>query len=98
MNWGEILEAGMVVAFGISWPAAILKSIRSKTTKGKSLFFICLVLFGYLCGISSKLVSGRITYVFFFYVFNSLLVTADILLYFRNARLDKLREASLNSK
>lgn len=89
---GQLFEAFMVICFGISWPVSIIKSLRSKTVKGKSLVFILFVAFGYLCGITSKLVSGTITYVFIFYVINFCMVTFDICLYFRNAKLDKLRE------
>ena len=80
----EILEALMVISFGCSWPMNIIKSLRAKTTKGKSLMFLLLIEFGYVCGIISKLVSGNITYVFIFYVLNLLMVGTDIALYFRN--------------
>ena len=86
----ELFEAGMVIAFGISWPANILKSWKTRTAKGKSLAFLVFILAGYVCGIFSKLISGNITYVFIFYIFNLVMVTADILLYFRNSRLDKI--------
>ncbi len=91
----QFLEALMVICFGISWPVSIVKSIRSKTTKGKSLVFIMFVLCGYAFGIAGKLVSGTITYVFIFYVLNFIMVAFDIGLYFRNARLDKLRESGV---
>ena len=87
----EILEALMVISFGCSWPMNIIKPLRAKTTKGKSLMFLLLIEFGYVCGIISKLVSGNITYVFIFYVLNLLMVGTDIALYFRNLRLDKQR-------
>lgn len=88
----ELFEALMVVSFGISWPVSIVKSITSKTAKGKSLFFMLMILFGYICGITSKLLADKITYVFVFYVLNFVMVGVDILLYFRNKRLDKERE------
>lgn len=84
----EILEALMVVGFGISWPVSIIKSYKARTAKGKSLLFLCFILFGYVCGILSKLVSGKITYVFVFYVLNLLMVSFDLVLYFRNRALD----------
>lgn len=83
----EILEACMVISFGISWPLSILKSWRSRTTKGKSLLFLCFILFGYACGLLSKISSGKITYVFAFYILNLLMVSVDVGLYFRNRRL-----------
>ena len=85
----EILEALMVISFGLSWPMNIIKSLRAKTTKGKSIMFLMLIEFGYVCGIISKLVSGNITYVFIFYVLNLLMVFTDIMLYFRNRKLER---------
>lgn len=93
----ELFEAFMVICFGMSWPVSIVKSIRSKTVKGKSLIFILFVATGYLCGITSKLVSGTITYVFIFYVINFCMVSFDIGLYFRNRKLDWLREKGANA-
>lgn len=88
----EIFEAFMVILFGISWPINILKSIRSKTAKGKSFIFLILIWVGYVFGVCSKIVSGIITYVFIFYVLNLIMVTTDIILYFRNRQLDSKRE------
>lgn len=88
----QFLEACMVVLFGISWPLNIMKSLRTRSAKGKSLPFLLFIFAGYICGITSKLISGNITYVFVFYVLNLLMVGTDILLYFRNRRLDARRE------
>lgn len=88
----QMFEAAMVISFGVSWPASIIKSHVSKTAKGKSLFFLLMVLFGYACGITSKLIADKITYVFIFYVLNFVMVFTDILLYIRNRRLDKKKE------
>jgi len=87
-------EALMVISFGISWPMSILKSYRSRTTKGKSLFFLVLILFGYGCGIAWKILDWKllhndITYVFIFYVLNFVMVFGDLCLYYRNYKLDK---------
>ena len=85
----ELFEAIMVICFGISWPLSIIKSYHSRTTKGKSIFFISFILAGYGFGIASKLLSGNMTYVFIFYVLNFIMVFIDICLYFRNVRLDQ---------
>ena len=92
----EILEIVMVVSFGASWPLNVMKSWKSRTTKGKSLPFLCLILFGYVAGITSKLVNEAYManfaskwYVLFFYVLNFLMVGTDLCLYFRNKKLDK---------
>jgi len=84
----QLLEALMVIVFGISWPTSIVKSFRSRTATGKSILFLCLVFLGYLLGVASKLVSENITYVFVFYILNMTMVGIDICLYFRNKRLD----------
>ena len=85
----ELFEALMVICFGISWPISIAKSFKSRTSKGKSLVFLCFILIGYVFGIISKLVSGNITYVLFFYVLNLIMVSVDTILYFRNMKIDK---------
>ena len=85
--WGELFEAAMVICFGVSWPISIVKSYKSKTVGGKSIFFLFFIFVGYLFGITSKFVSGNITYVLAFYILNSIMVFIDILLYFRNSKL-----------
>jgi len=92
----ELLEITMIVCFGASWPFNVVKSWRSRTTKGKSLLFLCLILAGYAAGIASKLLNpvymSNISakwYVLFFYVLNFIMVLADFLLYFRNRRIEK---------
>ena len=85
----EIFEAVMVICFGLSWPMSVYKSWTSRTARGKSLTFELFILLGYISGIVGKLVSGSITYVFVFYILNTVMVSVDILLYIRNARLDK---------
>ena len=85
----QILESLMVIFFGISWPANIIKSYRARTAKGKSLLFLILVLTGYIFGISSKISANNVNYVCIFYIINSVMVFTDMLLYFRNSILDR---------
>ena len=92
----EILEILMIVSFGASWPLNVLKSYKARTTKGKSIAFLLLIFFGYIAGITSKLVNESYManfsskwYVLFFYVLNFIMVGADICLYVRNLKLDK---------
>ena len=96
----EILEIAMILCFGASWPMNVMKSYRARSTKGKSLAFLCLIFIGYITGIASKLLNEAYMaefaakwYVLFFYVLNLLMVGADLVLYARNYRLDKAREA-----
>lgn len=87
----EILEIIMIVSFGASWPLNVMKSYKARTTKGKSLAFLCLIFFGYIAGIASKLTNEGYSkwYVLVFYVLNLLMVGADLCLYYRNYLLDK---------
>jgi len=84
----QILEAVMMVCFGLSWPVSILRSWRARTARGKSLLFLCGIAVGYAVGIAAKLISGQINYVLVFYMLNLLMVCADIALYFRNRKMD----------
>ncbi len=86
----EFLEICMVVSFGCSWPLNVMKSYKARTTKGKSLGFLLLIFFGYICGIASKLLAPSFKwYVLFFYVLNFIMVGADLVIYYRNYQLDK---------
>ena len=92
----EILEVVMIVSFGASWPLNVIKSYKARTTKGKSLPFLCLILFGYIAGITSKLINEEYMmsistkwYVLFFYVLNFIMVGIDLCMYIRNYKLDK---------
>ena len=95
----EILEVIMIVSFGASWPLNLMKSYKARTAKGKSVAFLLLIFFGYIAGIASKLCDasymaeiGQKWYVLFFYVLNFVMVGSDLCMYFRNRRLDALRE------
>lgn len=95
----ELLEITMIVSFGVSWPLNVIKSYKSRTTKGKSLAFLYLIFFGYIAGIASKLVNeaymaeiGKKWYVLFFYVLNFIMVSADLVMYYRNKRIDAKNE------
>ena len=89
----QILEAIMIISFGISWPMNIIKSYRTKSTKGKSLLFLLFIDFGYVCGVVGKIVGDNITWVFAFYVLNLVMVSWDLVLYFINYTREKKRAA-----
>jgi formate hydrogenlyase subunit 3/multisubunit Na+/H+ antiporter MnhD subunit len=91
----EVFEAIMVICFGLSWPLSVRKSFRSRTAKGKSLFFEVFIWLGYVSGIVGKLITGNITYVFIFYILNICMVSVDICLYIRNTHLDRQAEKAL---
>lgn len=97
----DLLEALTIFCFGLSWPISIRKSLESKTAKGKSLFFEVFLLIGYIFGILRKTMlfmvgqgDGFLFYLgWFFYVLNFIEISIDALLYFRNVKLDRAREA-----
>ena len=99
MELSELFEIIMVVSFGASWPLNVMKSYKARTTKGKSLPFLLLVFFGYIAGIVAKLIAPTFKwYVMFFYVLNLIMVGMDLVLYYRNYRLDKAGEKSNENK
>lgn len=93
MDLVQLCEIGMLIAFGCSWPFNILKSWRSRTAMGKSVVFEYIVVFGYLVGLLGKVISHARTGVWawsvWFYLADILMVSIDIVLYYRNAALDE---------
>lgn len=85
-------EAIMLLCFGLSWPTSLYKSITSRSTKGKSVIFLWLIMFGYVCGVINKLINGY-DLVMWLYVINGLMVMADTIMYYRNRRFEKQLEA-----
>lgn len=89
----DILEAVMIVCFGLSWPINIRKLLKSRTAKGTSVLFYYFIDIGYVAGIAAKIIklaNGIATpwYVWFFYVLNFLMVLAGIVIWYRNKKLD----------
>lgn len=89
-----VFETIMLVCFGLSWPLNVIKVYRARTTKGTSLSFILLIITGYIAGISAKLISGQITYVLVVYLLNLAIMSMNVVVYFRNAALDKKHAAA----
>ena len=99
----DIMEMLMVICFGVSWPLNIAKAWKARTAKGTSVLFYFFIWIGYIFAIVGKLVLIACNapqpwyhtvkwYVMFFYVLNTLMVSAGILIYARNRALDKLAE------
>ena len=97
----KILEVCMYVLFGCSWPFNIAKSVKTKSTKGKSLLFLILIDIGYVCSMIAKLlIFGNDPtkwqsdwWIFMFVVLNFIMVTIDLVLYFINRSREKALEA-----
>ena len=91
----ELFEILMIESIGVPWPLIVIKSYKTRTAKGKSIVFLYLIFFGYIAGITSKFVNpeymmniNRKWYVLFFYVLNFLMVGADLIMYYRNKKID----------
>ena len=78
----SIFELIMLVCWGICWPVSVFKSLKSKRTEGKSLLFMVIVWFGYVSGVTYKLVDNY-DLVIILYIFNLILVSIDIALYLK---------------
>lgn len=80
----QLFEVFMLICFGISWPISVVKSIKSKSTGGKSLVFTVVIIIGYVCGITSKIMAGNLTYVLWLYVINLIIVSVDLVVFVIN--------------
>lgn len=84
----SIFEIIMLVCFGAAWPFSIYRSYTSGKTGGKSLFFLIIVLTGYVAGIANKLFY-RFDNVVYLYALNFAMVSIDTALWFRNKKREK---------
>ncbi len=84
----SIFEIIMLVCFGAAWPFSIYRSYTSGKTGGKSLFFLIIVLVGYVAGIANKLFY-RFDNVVYLYALNFAMVSIDTALWFRNKKREK---------
>ena len=83
----SIFEIAMLICFGAAWPFSLYRSYRSRTNAGKSLFFLVVVFLGYVSGILHKIFFSPDP-VIGLYILNGIMVGGDILLYFRNRRIE----------
>lgn len=90
----SIFETIMLVCFGAAWPLAIVKSYTSRTAKGKSVLFSYVVITGYISGILHKVLYSMDA-VIWLYVADLSMVLIDLVLYYRNRHLDRLRDRQL---
>jgi len=83
----SILEAGMMICFGSSWPFQVAKTYRTKDVKGKSFRFLWLLELGYIMGILHK-IFFNMDLVILLYIINFCLVGTDLFLCYRYKNLD----------
>ena len=90
----EILEAAMLVCFGLSWPMNAYKNYKARTAAGTSWQFLGLITFGYLLGMAAKFCAGSITWVLAVYLLNLACLGANWAIYFRNCKHDRAAHAA----
>ena len=111
LTTASVMEALMVICFGLSWPLNIRKAWKARSTKGMSLPFYVLIWLGYIFAVIGKCISiyyytkvvGTAAswtevvkwYVMFFYCVNLVMLTVGIMVYFRNRRLESRHENML---
>lgn len=91
-NISPILETIMLICFGFSWPANVIKNVQARSAKNMSLPFILLIISGYIAGILAKVLSHQINYVLIVYILNLLIVSVNVFIYFRNKKIDACSE------
>jgi len=84
----SIFEALMLLCFGAAWPFSLRRSWVSRSTAGKSLFFLIVIDLGYVSGVLHKLIFS-FDLIIFLYILNGVMVTTDIFFYFRNRRIER---------
>ena len=82
----NIFEMLMLLCFGAAWPFSIYRSYKSKSVAGKSPYFLIILIAGYVFGILNKILNN-LDFVVYLYLINLIMVTTDLLLYFRNLKL-----------
>jgi len=78
----SVFEALMLICFGVSWPISIAKALRTRVVVGKSLTFMIVLIIGYGCGVTHKLLYS-FDWITGLYALNMVLVSTDLVLYLR---------------
>ena len=86
-HYATIFEAIMIFCFGISWPFAVARTLRTRNVAGVSIVFLWFVFAGYVAGILFKLsdwaAAGHPSPVMALYLFNFMVVGIEVVLYYR---------------
>ena len=85
----SVFEIVMLICFGSAWPFSIYKSWTAGTNRGKSFWFLAIVLAGYIAGIIHKILHSYDPVVFL-YAINGSMVLIDMMIYMKNRRLYRL--------
>lgn len=89
IKMSELLEAGMLICFGLSWPMSLAKNIKAHSAKNMSFRFTMLIILGYVAGIGAKIINGTYNYVLAVYFLNLVIVSANLVVYFINKKYDR---------
>ena len=85
-----LLEALMLICFGIAWPLANLRMLRTGRVEGKGKAFTAIILCGYIAGAVAKLAwatsAHALPLVFWLYVLNTVSVGGNLVLQWRLER------------
>ncbi len=85
--YASVFEGIMILCFGVSWPVAVWKTLRTKNVSGISIFFLWFVFIGYVSGVMFKLTeamgNGYVNPVIILYLFNLVLVGTEVMLFYR---------------
>ncbi len=84
----SVLEALMLLSFGLSWPINAYNAWQARTARGTSPVFLALITFGYVAGIAAKFVGHNVNWVLGVYLFNLAALIVNDLIYLRNLKLD----------
>ncbi len=84
-------EAIMLICFGLAWPVSIYKLLKSKTAKGKSIYFLFIILTGYIAGILFEIFGARDN-VIYLYFLNTAIVVIDIIITIYYSKQDRRRD------
>lgn len=79
MNTPMLFEATVLLCFGVAWPIATVRMLRTGRAKGKGLGFTMIIWVGYLAGAASKVATADapdilLAPVFWLYLVNSFTV------------------------
>lgn len=75
----DIFEAVMLICFGCAWPISIYKTWKTKSSRGKSLIFLLVIIIGYIAGFLFE-VLGDLNDVVYLYILNLIMVFTDLIL------------------
>lgn len=85
-----LLEALMLTCFGLAWPIANLRMLRTGRAEGKGMAFTMIILCGYLAGAAAKValpgISAPLPPLFWVYLVNAASVGTNLALQWRVSR------------